>query len=808
MFPPSPPSYLPLPIRYQHEGRVYAYEIIAWVGGGGSWNYLHPRIYSVFKHTQSRSHCITTACQIMDGYTVCKVDEDDFPSSSPVAQERYPPTDATGELASNEVMTELGLWQVQKNVRTIFSFSYWRSLLNRVPDYNFIIQQKRLDEHQAFVLYETANEQSARDAYYNLIKTLEPLVDDCTLWLTGELLENLIDVKAYEDPSPTKLAHVIPEIIHSNPDAHPDWPAVFRSLVLGAVSKDDDETLDSELLKKGGDDLTVSALSSAAKSKSGKSFQKIMSMLSPEQKESFLNKPGSDGRSAVENAFEKDSESAVAEIVNSRVDISKPAAKGLNPLHFAAKANSGKSISAVSRKKRGFLQARSVDSVQNRQLRTALNAFDEDGLTPLMLSCQSGYVESALSLLLAGADPNIQQPVSNDSALHFAARQGNAVLVKLLLLKGGNVSAKNKAGQLPLDVAKAAGAKRCCKILQNVMDLEEEAKDYLNADESKPFTPLPVPEGSEFLLSIDGGGSRSVLACLTLIALQKRMKQLSPDCKQVQYYFDVIAGTSGGGMNTLGLTHAKADPELLLDLCLKISDEFLVGSPTDVKAPKVVVTTTIADVNPPKLHLNCNYGEARNGQKPPSEWRVWEVSRATSAAPYYFPPFEDRFEDGGVMANNPTLTAMVELFEQGEREGKKVKLGLVCSLGTGRPKPTEVEDVAIRLPGFSNFGQTVRSLVGITDTISGAVNFVNMLLSESTVADGAEIAKAKAWCGSLGVPYFRLSPVLSKAYSLAENDHVQIIHLMFEGHCFLLKRDTAEMIDTIARYLLTRGPTV
>ena len=51
----------------------------------------------------------------------------------------------------------------------------------------------------------------------------------------------------------------------------------------------------------------------------------------------------------------------------------------------------------------------------------------------------------------------------------------------------------------------------------------------------------------------------------------------------------------------------------------------------------------------------CNYGEAKNDQKPPSEWRVWEASLATSAAPFYFPPFDDKFVDGGVMANNPTL---------------------------------------------------------------------------------------------------------------------------------------------------------
>ena len=774
----------------------------------------------------------------MEGYSVHELEKDDFPtthSAKLVAQECYPRVNAmcptSAELEKNKVVTEVGIWEVQKNIGSIFSLSYWRSLLNRVPDYNFVIKQRSQSKEQAFVLHETANLRSAEDAYESLKNMLEPLVDDCTLWLTGELLKELIAAKAYHDSSPGKLARIIVEIIDSNPNAHPNWSAVFRSLVLDAVSKDDVGALDSELLEKGGDELTASALRSAAMIGSGKSFRTIISTLSPEKKLKLLQEPDAGGKNAVEYAFENDTdESTVAEIVKSRVDISQVFTKRfLNPLHLAAMTDNSKSISASSRKKCGFLQTRSVDSLTNRQLRSALNALDGDGFTPLMVSCQCGYVESALSLLLAGADPNIQQPVSHDTALHFAARKRNAVLVKLLLVKGAQVNNKNKANQMPLDTAKEANAAECCDILTDVMELEEKAKQYLYAEDSEPFSPIPVPEGSEFLLAIDGGGSRSVLACLVLIALQKRMEQLSPTCKHVQYYFDVVAGTSGGGMNTLGLTHAKASPELLLELCMKVADEFLVGNPTyparnvekslkesygedllmtDVTVPRVVITTTIADVNPPILHLNCNYGDARNSQKPPSEWRVWEVCRATSAAPYYFTPFQNRFQDGGVMANNPTLSAMVEFFEQGEREHRKTKLGLVCSIGTGSSKPEAVEDIELAIPGFTNFTQTFKALVNITDTISGAVNLGKMIMSQAGLTDGIEALKAKMWCKSLDVPYFRLSPVLSKAYSLSEKNHTQLIHLMFEGHCFLIQQDTAKTIDTIARCLLTRGPVV
>ena len=69
---------------------------------------------------------------------------------------------------------------------------------------------------------------------------------------------------------------------------------------------------------------------------------------------------------------------------------------------------------------------------------------------------------------------------------------------------------------------------------------------------------------------------------------------------------------------------------------------------TDVQHPRVIITTALADRNPPALELICNYKPSGTRQ-----WKVWEAARATSAAPMYFEEhFYDRFVDGGTMANN------------------------------------------------------------------------------------------------------------------------------------------------------------
>ncbi|KAA8568084.1 hypothetical protein EYC84_008495 [Monilinia fructicola] len=81
----------------------------------------------------------------------------------------------------------------------------------------------------------------------------------------------------------------------------------------------------------------------------------------------------------------------------------------------------------------------------------------------------------------------------------------------------------------------------------------------------------------------------------------------------------------------------------------------------------------------------CNYVEQLN-PGPAQPVKIWEVARATTAAPTYFKPFQlgnERFVDGGfgVFCNNPTSRAFAEI----EQIHGKGTVALTLSIGTGRP---------------------------------------------------------------------------------------------------------------------------
>ncbi len=701
------------------------------------------------------------------GYVVRKVDPDDAEKTDQIDSVRYPPfsADHTGA-----VVSELELWEVEANFGGYLSLSYWKSVLNRKNDYTVIIRQTDQEEAEVhfFVLYESPSLDDAREAFRVLRGTLEPLVDDCAVMLTEGILKELLL------PSPHSAQHLIfhlVEVMERNSDAHPDWVSVLQAIATPALQTGDDDAVQAVYHRIEGGAVNRAGNSFLHKAASAGSGTAVKNVLERELKgktsgeqQQFLEKKNKKGRTSLHVAFETNNIEAVQELVKAGANLTtEEDAEGSNPFHLAAEHDAAKSISAAHNRKQGFLFTEAPDNPQHIKMVDALNSRNKKGFTPLMLATRSGYIQSAMSLLLADADPNITHSNSGNTALHFAAEQGYEVIVKMLITFYAETRINNKSGQTPLDLARASSAEdadKCIKTLQDTLEQQDKAEHV-----SDDFQPFPTHQDTKFLLSIDGGGSRSVISCLMLIALQKRMKKLQPECAPLYRHFDYLVGTSGGAILALSLTHAHATPELCRLLCLKCAEDVCIGTPTfspelmeehlkeaygeelgiaDSEKPRVMITTVLADKNPTELHLFRNYGESKGSRK------VWECARASSAAPVYFTPFEEKYIDGGVMANNPTLDAMVEIFTQGEREKEEVKIGLVLSIGTGVPPADETGSTEIYMPKISNI---LSSLLSLPSTIANLSNLIQVFIAQATQSDGQETRRARTWCSSIGASY-------------------------------------------------------
>lgn len=224
-----------------------------------------------------------------------------------------------------------------------------------------------------------------------------------------------------------------------------------------------------------------------------------------------------------------------------------------------------------------------------------------------------------------------------------------------------------------------------------------------------------------FILSIDGGGIRGIIPAMALADLAGRLKGLP-----LHEAFDMIAGTSTGGIIAAGLTCPAPDdaktaactPEDLVKLYVDEGGEIFAKEPfvgivnpfgindprfspdaLEEKLKKRLGTATLDKGLSKVLITAYDIGQRQalfmsNTDAENSNFRFWEAARATSAAPTYFPPAliervgeKDKTRrfvplvDGGVFANDPILAAYVEARKQ---PGWKNDELVFLSLGTGQ----------------------------------------------------------------------------------------------------------------------------
>jgi len=93
------------------------------------------------------------------------------------------------------------------------------------------------------------------------------------------------------------------------------------------------------------------------------------------------------------------------------------------------------------------------------------NEAEEEGQTPLMTASLTGKLDAVKVLLAGGAKVNVTEPYKGETALMWAAAEGNAKAADLLIEFGADVKAKSRAGFTPLLFAVRNGELDAVKVL-------------------------------------------------------------------------------------------------------------------------------------------------------------------------------------------------------------------------------------------------------------------------------------------------------------------------------------------------------
>lgn len=227
--------------------------------------------------------------------------------------------------------------------------------------------------------------------------------------------------------------------------------------------------------------------------------------------------------------------------------------------------------------------------------------------------------------------------------------------------------------------------------------------------------PQPWPRGRPFrILSLDGGGIRGLYSASLLHQCQTQICGERP----LASCFDMIAGTSTGGIIALGLGLGYSTQDIL-DFYRCDGRRIFPPLPQGriCKAWRWFTSLRTLQLDHTALEeaLKRRFGERLLGDSdarlvipafmmPKTEiavfktdhhpdferdWKTpaWKVARATSAAPTYLKGHEDEmsrriFIDGGVWANNPVMVALVDALTAYDVQRDQIE---VLSIGTGNP---------------------------------------------------------------------------------------------------------------------------
>ena len=220
--------------------------------------------------------------------------------------------------------------------------------------------------------------------------------------------------------------------------------------------------------------------------------------------------------SPLADAVQRGDASTIQALLKKKIDVNAPQANGATALHWAAYRSDAESMAALIRAGANInltnnygvtplaLAAQQGNpAVLDLLLKAGAKPNDpvnfvNAGETPLMAAARSANVDAVKALARAGADVNAKEAWSGQTALMWAAAEGDSAMASTLLELGADLHARSNGGTTPFHFAVRKGDMRT---VQTMLAAGADVNDKRSGDFATPLL-IAIINGHEDLVDL------------------------------------------------------------------------------------------------------------------------------------------------------------------------------------------------------------------------------------------------------------------------------------------------------------------
>jgi len=290
------------------------------------------------------------------------------------------------------------------------------------------------------------------------------------------------------------------------------------------------------------------------------------------------------------------------------------------------------------------------------------------------------------------------------------------------------------------------------------------------------------------ILSLDGGGVKGYLTTIILSNIEIVLNKDKKDYIPLGKYFDLIVGTSTGAIiagllatgktakeikdiyeenikkifnykNRIPFFKSKYKKNKLMDMANKYFDNKTFSKEESNLVSDILITSVDLTTAKPRFYKSdyFNRNEGRKAEK------LKDAIIASASAPTFFSvakdlKFSSYLVDGGIVANNPSLVALIDGLEICKNKGVCFENIVLLSVGTGE------------------MGEIPYDVTKLKDTQIGWI-LENKAIIELLMTSQSKLAEfqTKFLCDTLRIKYKRINPKIGQKVLLDDYKKINVL---------------------------------